>query len=118
LDERVRFATFVVFVKARGWCRDSVPREKVRGAPRIFSGDERHFTKHAQRPGRNVFEVADWRGNHEQSAGHKRARLLYCREALWPFPNRCRISSTICSATCTRHIRRTRRSTACTCTTT
>jgi len=76
-DERPGLARFVVFVEAGRWRGDGVPRQQVRGPPRILCGDHRRLAQDAQRPPRNVFEVADGRGDHEQGAGHRTRGLLY-----------------------------------------
>ena len=72
-DERRRFLILIVLVQARRRGDNGIAREQVRGAARILSGDERDLAQHPQRPESDVFEVADWRGDHEQRAGHERA---------------------------------------------
>ena len=44
--------------------------EEMRCPPRVFRGDQSDLAQHAERPHRDVFEVADRRGDHEQGAGH------------------------------------------------
>ena len=44
--------------------------EQVSRPPRVFGGDDGDLAQHAQRPHRDVFEVADRRGDHEQGARH------------------------------------------------
>jgi hypothetical protein len=46
-------------------------------ATRVFGRDERNFSQNAKRPNRNVFEIANWRGDDVQRAGHRVGRLLY-----------------------------------------
>ena len=61
---------FVMFVKARGRGLNRVPREQMMRAPRVFRRDDAHLAQHAQRARGDVLEVADRRGDHEESAGH------------------------------------------------
>src|SRR5262249_59407823 len=49
----------------------------MRGAPGVFGGDDGDLAEYPQRPQRDVFEVADRRGDHEQRAGHWR-ETGYC----------------------------------------
>src|SRR5215471_9827069 len=76
-DQRRAFSVLIVLMQTRRWRRDSVPRQQMSRTPRIFCGDERNLSKNAKRPNRNVFEIADWRGDDEQRAGHREGRLLY-----------------------------------------
>ena len=76
-DQRRAFPVLVVFMKTCRGRRDPVPRQQMSRAPRIFRGDERNLSKNAKRPNRNVFEIADWRGDDVQRAGHRVGRLLY-----------------------------------------
>src|ERR1700737_4879753 len=48
----------------------------MRSPPRVLGGDERDLAQHPHRPGRDVFEVADRRGDHEQRPGHETANLI------------------------------------------
>lgn len=75
-DQCPAFRTLVVFVQAGCRGRDRVPREQMSRSARVFGCDDRHFAQHAYCPGRDVFEVADWRGDHEQRAGHQKAPLI------------------------------------------
>src|SRR3989441_4396724 len=51
--------------------------EQVSRPPRVFGGDDGDLAQHAQRPHRDVFEVADRRGDHEQGARHV-SGAVYC----------------------------------------
>ena len=73
-DARLR--RFVVLVQAGGAGGDGVAGEQVSRSARVFGGDQRHFPQDPQRPGRDVFEVADRRGDHEQRAGHERTVFI------------------------------------------
>ena len=78
----------VVFVKTDGPSRDTVRGEQSRRAARIFSGDQGHLTKDAQRPKRDVLEVADRGRDHVQRAGHRVRSVGYCTIARCALPAR------------------------------
>src|SRR6478752_5000065 len=67
-NQRRALPMLVVFVKARRRGGDAVPRQQMSRSPRIFCGDERNLSKDPKRPNRNVFEIADWRGDDVQRA--------------------------------------------------
>ena len=73
---------------------DLVVGEQLGGAPRVFGGDEIDLAQRAQRPERQVLEVADGRGDDEEGAGHG-VRLSIMRRC------QCRFTST--SATSCGH---------------
>jgi hypothetical protein len=47
-----------------------VTGQKPGCSPGVFCGDQIGFAKDPQRAERDVFKVADWRGDNEESAGH------------------------------------------------
>ena len=51
-DDRRSLLRFVVLVKARGRRRDRMPSQQMSRLARVFSGDDRHFAQHSQRPQR------------------------------------------------------------------
>ena len=76
LDERDALSLLVVLVKARCRGRDGVACQQMSGPPSVFGGDQRDLAQHPQRSGRDVFEIADGRGDHEQRAGHEKRKFI------------------------------------------
>ena len=106
----------VVFVEAERRGRDAVMREELCRSARVFGRDHVDLPQDAQRPKRDVLEVADGRCDDEQRAGHRTEKLLYhCEDArsrteaesashdhACTHRSHFRISSTITSRICTR----------------
>ena len=72
-----QFCNFIVLMQARRRRRDAVACQQLRGPARVFGRDDCNLAQDAQRPHRNVFEVADGCGDHEQRAAHVKGRVLY-----------------------------------------
>jgi hypothetical protein len=60
----------VVRVKADQAVRDAVSDEKPGCAPRVLGRNERCLAQDAKRAQTDVLEIADWRGDNEESARH------------------------------------------------
>ncbi len=76
----------VVLVEAQRWRRNRVMREQTGRAPRILRGHDVGLPEDAQRPERDVLEVADGRGDHEQGTGHRAG--VYCTIQRCALPDR------------------------------
>ena len=69
-------ATNVVLVEAERWSRYAVMSEQPSRAAGVFRSNQIDGSKHPQRPQRDVLQVADGRGDHEQRAGHRDGRKV------------------------------------------
>src|SRR5215471_5991365 len=84
-DQARRLLPLVVFVKTRRPRRDRVVLEELRGPACILGRNQRDFAEDPQGPQRDIFEVADRRGDHVQNASHARgadSTRMYSAEPL------------------------------------
>ena len=72
-----RFAPLVVLAEADHRLADGVVGEELRRPPGVFGRDHVHFLQRPQRAERQVFQIADGRGDDEQGAGHGVCRRDY-----------------------------------------
>ena len=87
--------------------------EEPSGPPGVLGGDHCHFPQHADRPERDVLEVADRCRDNIEDARHLANARFYCMYSAEPLPHF--VDEYL--GTCTRSIQPTRRSTVSTCTT-
>jgi hypothetical protein len=76
-SDQLRYAaTDVVLMKAERWSRNAVMSEQPSRAAGVLRSDQIDRSKHPKSPERDVLQVADGCGDHEQRAGHRDGRKV------------------------------------------